>query len=127
MKKLTFLVFYKEYQEFLDRMGELGVLHVVQKQQGALDNAEVQEQMRLLSRYAAAIEALQKVEAASPNPSQGGELGSAMTESPLLGRGRGEATVKSNVNPPEVTGSGKWLYVEPLSGMYTHARHTKEL
>ena len=28
---------------------------------------------------------------ASPNPSQGGELGSAMTESPLLGRGRGEA------------------------------------
>ena len=50
MKKLTFLVFYKEYQEFLERMGELGVLHVVQKQQGALDNAEVQEQMRLLSR-----------------------------------------------------------------------------
>ena len=61
MKKLTFLVFYKEYQEFLERMGELGVLHVVQKQQGALDNAEVQEQMRLLSRYAAAIEALSKV------------------------------------------------------------------
>ena len=61
MKKLTFLVFYKEYQEFLDRMGELGVLHVVEKQQGALDNAEVQEQMRLLSRYANAIEALEKV------------------------------------------------------------------
>ena len=61
MKKLTFLVFYKEYQEFLDRMGELGVLHVVQKQQGVLDNAEVQEQMRLLSRYANAIEALAKV------------------------------------------------------------------
>ena len=91
MKKLTFLVFYKEYKEFLDRMGELGVLHVIEKQQGALDNAEVQEQMRLLSRYAAAIEALQKVEAASSNPSQGGELGSAMPESPLLGRGRGEA------------------------------------
>ena len=62
MKKLTFLVFYKEYQEFLERLGELGVLHVVEKQQGALDNAEVQEQMRLLSRYAAAIEALEKVE-----------------------------------------------------------------
>ena len=51
MKKLTFLVFYKEYKEFLDRMGELGVLHVIEKQQGALDDAEVQEQMRLLSRY----------------------------------------------------------------------------
>ena len=32
---------------------------------------------------------------ASPNPSQGGELGSAMTESPLLGRGRGEAIIAS--------------------------------
>ena len=30
---------------------------------------------------------------ASPNPSQGGELGSAMTENPLLGRGQGEAFV----------------------------------
>ena len=33
---------------------------------------------------------IRRVEA-SPNPSQGGELGSAMPESPLLGRGRGEA------------------------------------
>ena len=71
MKKLTFLVFYKEYQEFLDRMGELGVLHVVQKQQGALDNAEVQEQMRLLSRYANAIEALEKV---ASEPSENSEF-----------------------------------------------------
>ena len=36
---------------------------------------------------------LEVVAKASPNPSQGGELGSAMTESPLLGRGRGEALV----------------------------------
>ena len=35
--------------------------------------------MRVLFRYEA-----------SPNPSQGGELGSAMSESPLLGRGKGE-------------------------------------
>ena len=71
MKKLTFLVFYKEYQEFLERMGELGVLHVVEKQQGALDNAEVQEQMRLLSRYANAIEALEKV---TSEPSENSEF-----------------------------------------------------
>ena len=30
---------------------------------------------------------------ASPNPSQGGTLGSAMFESPLLGRGKGEASI----------------------------------
>ena len=34
---------------------------------------------------------IRRVEA-SPNPSQGGELGSAKSESPLLGRGRGEAS-----------------------------------
>ena len=41
------------------------------------------EGLRILARYEA-----------SPNPSQGGELGSAMPESPLLGRGRGEAIYK---------------------------------
>ena len=71
MKKLTFLVFYKEYQEFLERLGDLGVLHVIEKQQGALDNAEVQEQMRLLSRYANAIESLEKV---TSEPSANSEL-----------------------------------------------------
>ena len=71
MKKLTFLVFYKEYQEFLERLGDLGVLHVIEKQQGALDNAEVQEQMRLLSRYANAVESLEKV---ASEPSANSEL-----------------------------------------------------
>ena len=96
MKKLTFLVFYKEYQEFLERLGELGMLHVVEKQQGALDNAEVQEQMRLLSRYAAAIEALEKVGSLTPSLSQGeGASKSVMDELPLLGRGRGEALLET--------------------------------
>ena len=39
--------------------------------------------VRILARYEA-----------SPNPSQGGEFGSAMPESPLLGRGGGEAIYK---------------------------------
>ena len=34
---------------------------------------------------------------ASPNPSQGGELGSAISESPLLGRGKGEAAFYKQV------------------------------
>ena len=80
MKKLTFLVFYKEYQEFLERMGELGVLHVVEKQQGALDNAEVQEQMRLLSRYASAIEALEKVASEPSDASKPSEASSLLAQ-----------------------------------------------
>ncbi len=89
MKKLTFLVFYKEYKEFLDRMGELGVLHVIEKQQGALDDAEVQEQMRLLSRYATAIEALQKV-APSNSPKGEDSTSAAVKSSPLGGNEGGQ-------------------------------------
>ena len=88
MKKLTFLVFYKEYQEFLERLGNLGVLHVIEKQQGALDNAEVQEQMRLLSRYANAIEALGKV-ATAPSSSPMGELEGVQSCSSPLGGNEG--------------------------------------
>ena len=42
MKKLTFLVYHKEYEEFLNSLRELGVVHIVEKQQGAADNTELQ-------------------------------------------------------------------------------------
>ena len=32
MKKLTFLVYHKEYEEFLNSLRELGVVHIVEKQ-----------------------------------------------------------------------------------------------
>ena len=31
MKKLTFLVYHKEYEEFLNSLRELGVVHIVEK------------------------------------------------------------------------------------------------
>ena len=34
MKKLTFLVYYKEYEAFLNGVRDLGVVHVAEKQQG---------------------------------------------------------------------------------------------
>ena len=59
MKKLTFLVYHKEYEEFLNSLRELGVVHIVEKQQGAADNTELQENIRLLSRLAATLKLLQ--------------------------------------------------------------------
>ena len=37
MKKLTFLIYYKEYEAFLKRMQELGVLHVQTAQEGSVE------------------------------------------------------------------------------------------
>ena len=36
MKKLTFLVYHKEYEAFLEQIRELGVVHIVEKQCGCL-------------------------------------------------------------------------------------------
>ena len=59
MKKLTVLVYHKEYDEFLNSLRELGVVHIVEKQQGAADNTELQENIRLFNRLAATLKLLQ--------------------------------------------------------------------
>lgn len=38
MKKLTFLVYHKEYEAFLEQIRELGVVHIVEKQWGEMDD-----------------------------------------------------------------------------------------
>lgn len=38
MKKLAFLVYHKEYEMFLEKIRELGVVHIVEKQWGEMDN-----------------------------------------------------------------------------------------
>ena len=59
MKKLTFLVYYKEYEEFLKKLRELGVVHIFTKSQGAAENQKLQDRIRLAAKYAAAIKYLQ--------------------------------------------------------------------
>lgn len=39
MKKLTFLVYHKEYESFLESIRRLGVVHVVERQRGEVDAA----------------------------------------------------------------------------------------
>ena len=58
MKKLTFLVYHKEYEAFLNGVRELGVVHVAEKQQGVADNAELQDSIRLSSRLQATLKML---------------------------------------------------------------------
>ena len=59
MKKLTFLVYYKEYEEFLEKLRDLGVVHIFTKSQGAAENQELQNRIRLAGKYATAIKFLQ--------------------------------------------------------------------
>ena len=59
MKNLTFLVYHKEYEQFLNSLRELGVVHIVEKQQGAADNTELQENIRLSNRLMSTLKLLQ--------------------------------------------------------------------
>lgn len=59
MKKLTFLVYHKEYDAFLNQIRDLGVIHVLMKSEGTAENPALQESIRWSSRYASAIKFLQ--------------------------------------------------------------------
>ena len=72
MKKLTFLIHNGEYEGFLEQLRSLGVVHVIQKQQGAVQDAALQEDIALLGRCK---NALRDLEALS---------GNANGDSPLL-------------------------------------------
>ena len=61
MKKLSFLIHSKEYDEFLEQLRSLGVVHVVQKQAGAVQDESLQEDLNLLSRYKNALKVLETV------------------------------------------------------------------
>lgn len=51
MKKLTFLVYHKEYEAFLTRIQELGVLHVQATQEGSAEpTSELEEKFRQAAR-----------------------------------------------------------------------------
>ena len=59
MKKLSFLIHSKEYEGFLEHLRSLGVVHVIQKQQGAVQNEELQEDLNLLGRCKNALKVLE--------------------------------------------------------------------
>ncbi|WP_321332252.1 V-type ATPase 116kDa subunit family protein [uncultured Bacteroides sp.] len=61
MKKLTFLVYHKEYDNFLTNLRDLGVVHVAEKQQGMADSVELQEYIRLSARLSGSVKLLQNV------------------------------------------------------------------
>ena len=59
MKKLSFLIHSKEYDQFLEHLRALGVVHVIQKQQGAVQDQALQDDINLLARCRNALKTLE--------------------------------------------------------------------
>lgn len=58
MQKISFLIFHKEYEDFLKRLREIGVVHVIEKQQGVSADESLQRNINLHARYNAVIAAI---------------------------------------------------------------------
>ena len=58
MKKLTFLIHNGEYEQFLEHLRSLGVVHVIRKQQGAVQDTALNEDIALLGRCKTALREL---------------------------------------------------------------------
>lgn len=59
MKRLTFLIHNREYDRFLEQLRSIGVVHVVQKQQGLIQDKALQQDVALLQRCKSALKELQ--------------------------------------------------------------------
>lgn len=84
MKKLTFLIYYKEYERFLNNVRELGVVHIFTKAQGAAEDTELQENIRKAARYTSALKFLKglnvSAETNEGNPDNGDNAIDALAE-----------------------------------------------
>ena len=63
MKKYSFLIYHKEYLDFLKGLRKVGVLHVIEKESGVLDDENLTEQYDLIKQYNKAIKFLNSREA----------------------------------------------------------------
>ena len=80
MKKLTALVFHREYEQFLTDLQRLGVVHVQPAQEGSIaPDSKLQAELNRVKDVQAAIEALKQIPAQLP---ESGHAQEASTESP---------------------------------------------
>ena len=71
MNKLTLLVYHKEYIDFLQRLRQVGVVHIVERKSGAVENPEVEKQMALIARYKRTIKRLERCVVENLQPAKG--------------------------------------------------------
>lgn len=68
MNRLMLLVYHKEYTAFLQRLRDVGVVHVVERGNGAVGDSEVERQLALANRYTRAIKRLEQAGAVGYKP-----------------------------------------------------------
>ncbi|NLZ74228.1 MAG: V-type ATP synthase subunit I, partial [Bacteroidales bacterium] len=73
MKKITFLVYHKDYEEFLKNLRGLGVVHIQTKQSGVPDDPKLKENINLSSELSKSIRFLNSLKVESTDLEKKGE------------------------------------------------------
>ena len=68
MKKLALLVYHKEYTAFLEKLREVGVVHIQQRESGCVENPEMEQKLSVANRYARVAKRLELCSPAELKP-----------------------------------------------------------
>ncbi|NCU33505.1 MAG: hypothetical protein EOM23_11390 [Candidatus Moranbacteria bacterium] len=71
MKKYSFLIYHRQYADFLEKIRELGVLHVKELKEGIAENDALREKMQLAARVQSVIKQLENLEGVVPDTENG--------------------------------------------------------
>ena len=59
MKKLALLVYHKEYAAFLEKLREVGVVHIQERESGAVESPEMEQKLSAAARYTRIVKRLE--------------------------------------------------------------------
>ena len=59
MKKLALLVYHKEYAAFLEKLREVGVVHIQERESGSVDSPEMEQKLAVANRYTRVVKRLE--------------------------------------------------------------------
>jgi V/A-type H+-transporting ATPase subunit I len=59
MKKLALLVYHKEYAAFLEKLREVGVVHIQERESGAVESPEMEQKLSAAARYTRIVKCLE--------------------------------------------------------------------
>ncbi len=68
MNKLTLLVYHKEYTAFLERLREVGVVHIEERERGGVEDPQLEQLFALSNRYKRTIKRLEMCGAENSRP-----------------------------------------------------------
>ncbi len=80
MNKVTLLIYYKEYEAFLERLRSVGVVHIEERKSGAVENSEAQELLAMQGRYSRIIKRLEAVAGKDKLPAMQGVDANVLVE-----------------------------------------------